>query len=207
MQFEDQNDPRNYPIQNPLLPPINVSTRHTDEGPLMYHDFDYIGYEKLRKRTPDQQKKTAKPFRNVIVENTKKRQAVGSGSSPKYRAQNKDNHDSQKFKSIGLSAKLDNRGHQMDKSPRQTAAPNKTQNEGQNVLPDIVKKGPINNKRDQKNIIGLSLQRTNLQPAPILIRDIDNFDRRQRRPLKSKKPSIENPVGLKNTRSRQQLLL
>jgi hypothetical protein len=53
MQFEDQNDPRNYPIQNPLLPPINVSTRHTDEGPLMYHDFDYIGYEKLRKRTPD----------------------------------------------------------------------------------------------------------------------------------------------------------
>ena len=54
MTFEDPNDPRNYPILNPLLPPI--STRHTDDGPLMYHDFDYVGYEKKRKRTPDQSK-------------------------------------------------------------------------------------------------------------------------------------------------------
>ena len=71
MQFEDPNDPRNYPIQNPLLPPINMSTRHTDEGPLMYHDFDYVGYEKLRKRTPDQPKKSTKPFRSVAVDTNK----------------------------------------------------------------------------------------------------------------------------------------
>ena len=173
----------------------------------MYHDFDYVGFDKLRKRTPDQPKKNVKPFK-AVYQNPKKRSVVGSGSSPKFRVQNKDNQDSSKFKSIGLSARqVEHRNHQMDKTPRQTAAASRVANEGQNVLPEIVKKGPINNKRDQKNIIGLSLQRNNLQPAPILIRDIDTLDQRGRRQIRSKKRSIENPAGLKNTRSRQLLLL
>lgn len=69
----------------------------------MYHDFDYVGYEKLRKRTPDQPKKGVKPFRNIAVDTKAKRLPVASVSSPKINSpkinspkfrQNKDNHDS-----------------------------------------------------------------------------------------------------------------
>lgn len=76
IDYDDPNDPRNYPMQDPLLPPINMSSRNTDDGPLMYHDFDYIGYEqnnRNQKRTPDHKKQNkGNNYRSIAVGDTNK---------------------------------------------------------------------------------------------------------------------------------------
>lgn len=81
MNFDDPNDPRNYPIRNPLLPPINIGSRHNDDAPLIYHDFDYVGYDRVRKRTPDLPKKK-QTVRSAVEPKSKKMSQYGY--SPKY---------------------------------------------------------------------------------------------------------------------------
>lgn len=87
MQFEDPNDPRYYPDRNPLMPPIGYTRSHRteeDAGPLMYHDFDYVGYD--RKRTPEE------PY------------AKRTGSrvnDPRISGRNFNRESSEKFRSVG----------------------------------------------------------------------------------------------------------
>lgn len=129
MNFEDPNDPRNYPIRNPLFPPINLNIQD-DGGPLMYHDFDYVGYDHIRKRTPDLPKK--KQTIRTAVESKPKLQSNNNYSRKNTNIQTNESSNSAKFNSIGLSGRL---------------ADHRTSGNHDNHLPDIIKKGPIN-KRD-----------------------------------------------------------
>jgi hypothetical protein len=69
-----------------------MSSRNTDEGPLIYHDFDYIGYEQSnrnQKRTPEAKKsKKANNYRSIAVGDTNKLQqrsmkSIGTNVSPR----------------------------------------------------------------------------------------------------------------------------
>jgi hypothetical protein len=94
MSFDDPNDPRHFPMRNPLMPPYGYSTksRHKadeDSGKLMYHDFDYVGYE--RKQTPEES------VHNRTGNLSRKGQEVKASG----RNINNDSSDTLKFKSFG----------------------------------------------------------------------------------------------------------
>ena len=91
----------------------------------MYHDFDYVGYENLGKKTPDQSKKKS------------------------------NRSHSNQHKSMNTTT------NRVDPESKNL---NMYQHGG-NSIPDIIKKGPINSKRDQKNVIGLAFQ-PQIQPLP-----------------------------------------
>ena len=57
-------------------------SRHTDDGVLMYHDFDYVGYERSRRRTPDHELRK--------VSHRSHGPKSHSGSNPK--SSHRDNH-------------------------------------------------------------------------------------------------------------------
>lgn len=109
----DPNDHRNY-ISG--LPPVGIKNNNT-QGDLIYHDFDYIGYQRSFKGDSPMQKSM---------------KSVGTIMSP--RAQSK----------AGQITRKDNHGVRRPKY-----------DDGK--LPDIVRRGPINQKKN-RTIVGLSLQ-------------------------------------------------
>ena len=163
INYDDPNDHRNY--EN-YLPPLRLQNNNTAGNDLIYHDFDYIGYQ--RAHMQDQQRSNKKKSFN---------KSIGVGDSPRQKS----------MKSVGTImsprvntnaggvARRDNHGGNPIRHPLMNER-----------LPDIVKRGPIN-KNKNRTIVGLSLQN---QPQ------YDERSRRSRRaPLRvQKRNSIETTV-------------